>query len=194
MGRPILLAIVAVLLALPAVAESQEPDRGTYAVRVRDLEERVNRLKADYNRARYRLNLLAEKILDRTVGGASAQLSFRSEMGPLLDLERVVFTLDGELIYLKVDRDDELDEMGEISLYDGPLPPGDHVLGVTLEYRGQGLPYVDGYFFRVRSSHVFTVDPGQSLELDIVGYEKGKLDPITERPSIRFIERISDDE
>jgi len=192
MGRTILLTIVAALLAVPVVAESDETDRGAYSVRVRDLEQRVNRLKADYNRARYRLNLLAEKYLDRKIAGAGAEIGFRSEMGPVFELVRAVFVLDGEPIYMKVGEDGELDELEQIRLFDGPLAPGDHVLGLTLEYRGQGLPYVDGYFFKVRSSHTFTVDAGQAIEIDVVGYEHSKLAPITERPTVRYIERVSD--
>jgi hypothetical protein len=109
----------------------------------------------------------------------------------LFRLERVVFTLDGELIYLRADRDGDLGETAEIPLFEGPLPPGDHVLGVVLEYRGQGLPYMDGYLFEVRSSHAFTVDPGQSLDLDVVGYEQSPIRQVSERPTIRFVERVS---
>jgi len=209
MGREIMAAVALTLLVAPlsargggneggdqtASADSgDDAGQGAQALRIRDLEDRVNRLKADYNLARYRLALLAEKYLNRKLGGARAELTFRNETGPLLDLERVVITMDGEVIYLRVDEDGVLDEDEQIPLFLGPVAPGDHVLGVALEYRGQGLPYVDGYLVKVRSSHAFTVEPGQALELDVIGYEKGKLEPLVERPAIRYVERISDDD
>ena len=190
-GRYVPETLMPALEALAAEYASARDDAGTHAVRLRDLEDRVNRLKAEYNRARYRLALLAEKTLDRRFGGARAELAFHSEVRGALALERVVFTLDGELVYARVDRDGDLAELGEISLFDGELSAGDHVLSVRLEYRGQGLPYMDGYHVAVRSSHAFTVGAGQALDLRIVGVERGVLQPLTERLAIRFVERIS---
>jgi len=59
----------------------QKMKKGTYAVRLRDLEDRINRLKEQIFRSKARLSLLAETVLDRKIAGAKASIVFRNEMG-----------------------------------------------------------------------------------------------------------------
>src|SRR3546814_9061043 len=56
---------------------SQPMDGSTYAVRLRDLEARVDELKEQIRRSHTRLSLLSDTILSGGVGGARAEIVFK---------------------------------------------------------------------------------------------------------------------
>ena len=60
--------------------ESPELDAGTYAVRLRDLEQRINELKEQIFRSKARLSLLAETVLQGVVAGAQAIVVHENRM------------------------------------------------------------------------------------------------------------------
>lgn len=171
-------------------------DKGTYTVRLRDLEDRINRLKEQIFRSRARLSLLAETVLDRRIAGSKATISFRNEMGNSFKLKRATFMLDGAPIFNKSDEGGDLSDRESVDLFDGPVMPGDHTLSVVLLYQGHGygiFSYLKGYSFRVRSSRTFTVGEGKELRMQVVGYEKGGVTTaLEERPAVRYIENIAD--
>jgi hypothetical protein len=170
--------------------------KGTYTVRLRDLEDRINRLKEQIFRSKARLSLLAETVLDRKIAGAKATILFRNEMGNSYRLSKATVLLDGGPIFNKTDEGGSLSEREVIDLFDGPVMPGDHTVSVVLQYKGHGygiFSYLKGYSFNTRSSRTFTVSEGKAIKLEIVGYEKGGVTtPLEERPQIRFIENFSD--
>ena len=53
-------------------------DAGTYGVRLRDLEQRINELKEQIFRSKARLSLLAETVLQGVVAGAKRASSTRT--------------------------------------------------------------------------------------------------------------------
>jgi hypothetical protein len=167
---------------------------GTYTVRLRDLEDRINRLKEQIFRSKARLSLLAETVLDRKIAGSKAQIVFRNEMGGSFKLVKATFLLDGGPIFNKSDEGGSLADRDLINLFDGPVMPGDHTLSVVLHYKGHGygiFSYLKGYSFKTRSSRTFTVNEGKALKLEIVGYEKGGVTtPLEERPDIRYIMNV----
>lgn len=179
-----------------AAPKSTTMDKGTYTVRLRDLEDRVNRLKEQIFRSKARLSLLAETVLDRKIAGAKAVIVFRNEMGGSYRLNKAVFLLDGGPIFSKSDQGGSLAEREVIDLFDGPVMPGDHTLSVVLHFRGHGygiFSYLKGYSFKVRSSRTFTVGEGKAVKLEIVGFEKGGVTtPLEDRPAVRYIEGLSD--
>lgn len=170
--------------------------RGTYTVRLRDLEDRINRLKEQIFRSKARLSLLAETVLDRKIAGAKATITFRNEMGGSFRLVKATFLLDGGPIFNKTDEGGSLAEREIINLYDGPVMPGDHTLSVVLHYRGHGygiFSYLKGYSFKTRSSRSFTVNEGKVMKLDVVGYESGGVTtPLEERPDVRYVMGVDD--
>jgi len=174
--------------AAPAAAE----DKGSYSVRLKDLEDRVNRLKEQIFRSKARLSLLAETVLDRKIAGAKAIISFRNEMGGSFWLTKATILLDGGPIFNKTDEGGNLAERDVIELFDGPVMPGDHTLSVVLQYRGHGygiFSYLKGYSFKVRSSRTFTVGEGKAIKIEVVGYEKGGVTTaLEERPAVRYAE------
>jgi hypothetical protein len=182
-----------------ATAAASAPEtmrKGTYTVRLRDLEDRVNRLKEQIFRSKARLSLLAETVLDRKIAGSKASIVFRNEMGGSFRLIKAIFLLDGAPIFNKSDESDDLAERKEISLFDGPVMPGDHTLSAVLHYQGHGFgifSYLKGYSFKTRSSRTFTVAEGKAMQLEVVGYEKGGVTtPLQERPDVRYVMNLGD--
>ncbi|MFZ1864607.1 MAG: hypothetical protein WAU39_10325 [Polyangiales bacterium] len=169
-------------------------DAGTYAVRLRDLEQRINELKEQIFRSKARLSLLAETVLEGVVGGGQAVIVHENRMTESYKLVRIVYALDGAPIFTKADEEGSLDEQKEFEVYNGSIVPGEHTLTVNLEYRGHGygvFAYLKGYRFKVRSMYTFTVPEGRITTLHVVGYEKGgPTTPLEERPAVRYIERV----
>jgi hypothetical protein len=170
-------------------------DAGTYGVRLRDLEQRINELKEQIFRSKARLSLLAETVLQGVVAGSQARLVHENKMGNSYRLVSIVYALDGAPIFNKADEEGSLGEQDEFDVYNGSIVPGEHTLTVKLEYRGHGygiFSYLKGYRFKVSSSHTFTAPEGKALTLNVVGYEKGgPTAPLEERPAVRFVERVS---
>ncbi len=184
--------------AAPVVAAPAAPDRtidaGTYAVRLRDLEQRINELKEQIFRSKARLSLLAETVLEGVVGGGQAVIIHENRMSQSYRLVRVVYALDGAPIFTKADEEGSLGEQQEFEVYNGSIVPGEHTLTVNLEYRGHGygvFAYLKGYRFKVRSTYTFAVPEGRVATVHVVGYEKGgPTTPLEERPAVRYIERV----
>lgn len=182
--------------AAPTVADSKSMEKGTYTVRLRDLEERVNRLKEQIFRSKARLSLLAETVLEKKIAGAQADISFRNEMGGSFRLYKATLLLDGGPIYTQTDDAGSLSKRQKIDLFEGPVSPGDHTLEVVLQYKGHGygiFSYLKGYTFKIKSSYTFTVNEGKAIHLEVIGFEKGgATTPLEERPAVRYIEEFAD--
>lgn len=180
--------------ATPAATSDEGMDAGTYAVRLRDLEQRINELKEQIFRSKARLSLLAETVLQGVVAGAQAVIVHENRMSSSYRLVKAVYALDGARIFSKADEEGSLGERRELDIYDGSIVPGEHTLTVNLEYRGHGygiFSYLKGYRFRVRSNYSFTAPEGKAITIRVVGYEKGgPTAPLEERPAIRYMERI----
>lgn len=184
-----------------AAAGSASPsmDASTYAVRLRDLEERINDLKEQVFRSKGRLALLAETVLEGTVGGAQLLVRHENRMSPTFRLERIVYLLDGAQIFPTGDSPtgDSLSDQEAFDIYRGGIVPGEHTLSVTIEYRGNGFgvfSYLQGYHFTVRSSHSFTAPEGRALTLRVVGLENGgQTTALEDRPAVRYVESVTDE-
>lgn len=177
-----------------AAAESMPIDGSTYAVRLRDLEARVDELKEQIRRSHTRLSLLSDTILSGGVGGARAEITFKNEMSSAFQLTRALFVLDGAVQYNKQDDTGTLAAQTEIPIFSGSIPPGDHTLQVLVQLRGHGygvFSYLRGYKFEVKSSHSFTITEGKTIELEAVAWEKGGVTtPLEQRPAVRYTEKI----
>jgi hypothetical protein len=171
-------------------------DQGTYTVRLRDLEDRVNRLKEQIFRSKARLSLLAETVLEKKIAGAQAILSFRNEMGGSFRLHKASILLDGGPIFQETDESGNLSRKQHIDLFEGPVSPGDHTVEVVLQYKGHGygiFSYLKGYTFKIKSNYTFTVDEGKAIKLQVIGFEKGgPTAPLEERPAVRYVEELSE--
>lgn len=170
-------------------------DGATYAVRLRDLEQRINELKEQIRKSHTRLALLSESVLGGVTAAARAEITFVNEMSGAYRLKRIVALYDGSPLATKTDEKDGIAEQKEIQLYAELVQPGDHTLQILLEYQGSGygvFSYLKGYKFEVRSSRSFTALEGKTISLKIVGYEQGgPTTPFEERPAVKFTEKIT---
>jgi hypothetical protein len=185
----------------PAVSvdmTSRTPDQpmtgGTYAVRLRDLEQRVDELKDQIRRSHTRLALLSDTILGGGVAGSRAEINFENEMSSAFLLARALFVVDGQIQYNRQDDSGALADQKNIPIYSGSVPPGDHTIQVALTYQGNGFgvfSYLRGYKFEVKSSHAFTALEGKTLQVTATAFEKGgATTPLEQRPSIEWHEKI----
>jgi len=175
-------------------AEKVEVDAATYAVRLRDLEQRINELKEQIFRSKARLSLLAETVLQGVVAGSQTAIVHENKMSASYKLVKAVYALDGAPIFNRSDEEGGLGDRPEFDIYNGSIVPGEHTLTVNLEYRGHGygiFSYLKGYRFKVRSSHSFSAPEGKAVNLRVVAYEKGgPTAPLEERPAVRYQERV----
>lgn len=180
--------------ATGAAAGAAPMDGSTYAVRLRDLESRVDELKEQIRRSHTRLSLLSDTILSAGVGGARAEIRFQNDMSSAFRLTRALFVLDGAVQYNKADDTGALASQTEIPIFSGSIAPGDHTLQVLIQLRGHGygvFSYLRGYKFEVKSSHAFTVTEGKAIDLQAVAWEKGGVTtPLEQRPAVRYVEKV----
>jgi len=170
-------------------------DGPTYAVRLRDLEQRIDELKEQIRRSHTRLSLLSDTILSGGGAGSRASIKFNNELSSAFRVTRVLVVLDGAVQYNKTDQSGTLAEQSEIPIFNGSVPPGDHTLQVLVNLQGNGygvFSYLRGYRFEVRSSHSFTAVEGKTINLQTIAYEKGGVTtPLEERPAIRYVEKVA---
>jgi hypothetical protein len=169
-------------------------DGSTYAVRLRDLESRVDELKEQIRRSHTRLSLLSDTILSGGIGGARAEIHFKNDMSSAFRLTRALFVLDGAVQYNKADDTGALASQPQIPIFSGSIPPGDHTLQVLVQLRGHGygvFSYLRGYKFEVKSSHAFTITEGKTIDLEAISWEKGGVTtPLEQRPAVRYVEKV----
>lgn len=176
-----------------ATGSAGSVDGATYAVRLRDLEQRINELKEQIRRSHTRLALLSESILSGITAAARAELVFQNEMSTTYRLKRIVALYDGAPLATKTDEKDGIGEMKEIPLYAELVQPGDHTIQILIEYQGSGygiFSYLKGYKFEVKSSRSFTAVEGRTVRMTVIGYEQGgPTTPLEERPALRYVEK-----
>lgn len=180
----------------PAVPIPEKPamDGATYAVRLRDLEARVDELKDQIRRSHTRLALLSDTILSGGAAGSRAEVLFRNEMSSAFRLNRALFVVDGAVQYNRQDDSGALADQKEIPIFSGPIPPGDHTVQVVLNFQGNGygvFTYLRGYKFEVKSAHSFTAVEGKTIQLLATALEKGGVTtPLEQRPTIEWGEKV----
>lgn len=169
-------------------------DGQTYAVRLRDLEQRVDELKDQIRRSHTRLALLSDTIVGGGAAGSRAEIQYHNEMSSAFALRRALFVLDGQIQYNRSDETGALADQKEIPIFSGSVPPGDHTISVLLNFQGNGygvFTYLRGYKFEVKSSHAFTAVEGKTLQITATSLEKGGVTtPLEQRPAIEWHEKV----
>jgi len=180
----------------PAVPIPEKPamDGATYAVRLRDLEARVDELKDQIRRSHTRLALLSDTILSGGAAGSRAEVLFRNEMSTAFRLTRAIVIIDGAVQYNRQDDTGALADQKEIPIFNGSIPPGDHTVQIKINLRGNGygvFTYLRGYNFEVTSAHSFTAVEGKQLQVIATALEKGGVTtPLEQRPQVQWEEKI----
>lgn len=180
--------------AAPATSSSSGMDGATYAVRLRDLDARVDELKDQIRRSHTRLALLSDTILSGGAAGSRSEISYHNEMSSAFRLTKALFVLDGAVQYNRADDTGALAEQKEIPVFTGSVPPGDHTVSVMLTFQGNGygiFTYLKGYKFEVKSNHSFTSVEGKTLSITATSFESGGVTtPLNERPKIEWREKV----
>src|SRR3984957_11631859 len=176
-------------------ADTQGVTGATYAVRLRDLEQRVDELKDQIRRSHTRLALLSDTIIGGGAAGSRSEVEFKNEMPSAFQLTRALFVMDGQVQYNRADEGGALADQKDIPIYSGSVPPGDHTIQVALTFQGNGygvFSYLRGYKFEIKSSHAFTAVEGKTLSVIATSFEKGGVTtPLEQRPTIDWRERIA---
>jgi hypothetical protein len=175
-------------------AETQGVSGATYAVRLRDLEQRVDELKDQIRRSHTRLALLSDTIIGGSAAGSRSEVEFKNEMSSAFQLTKALFVIDGQVQYNRADDGGALADQKEIPIYSGSVPPGDHTIQVALTFQGNGygvFSYLRGYKFEVKSSHAFTAVEGKTITITATSFEKGGVTtPLEQRPTIEWQEKL----
>lgn len=182
-----------------SVDMTTKPEQGamsgaTYAVRLRDLEQRVDELKDQIRRSHTRLALLSDTIIGGGAAGSRSEVEFKNEMSSAFLLTRALFVIDNQVQYNRSDDSGALADQKDIPIYSGSVPPGDHTIQVALTFQGNGygvFSYLRGYKFEVKSSHSFTAVEGKTITIRATAFEKGGVTtPLEQRPTIEWQEKL----
>ena len=181
-------------VATAAPVASGQMDGATYAVRLRDLEGRVDELKDQIRRSHTRLALLSDTIMGGGAAGSRSEITFDNEMSSAFKLTKAVIVLDGAVQYNRQDDSGALADQKEIPVFNGSVPPGDHTVSILLNFQVNGygvFTYLKGYKFEVKSSHSFTATEGKTIQVVATALEKGGVTtPLEQRPSIQWNEKV----
>jgi hypothetical protein len=169
-------------------------DGATYAVRLRDLEGRVDELKDQIRRSHTRLALLSDTIMGGGAAGSRSEITFENQMSSAFKLVKCVIILDGTVQYTREDETGALADQKEIPVFNGSVPPGDHTVTVALDFQGNGygvFTYLRGYKFHTKFSHSFTASEGKTITVTATALEKGGVTTALEnRPSMQFNDKV----
>lgn len=162
-----------------------------YELKIKTLEERVNELKEKIFRSKQRLAQLQEAVVGGVSSGAKARIVHKNQMGNTFKLKEMHYFLDGAPLRQEVDgTGNGLQLQEEFDLFDGAILPGNHQITVNLVYQGAGFgvfSYMEGYNFKIRSSHTFTAEEGKEVNLKVVAYEQGNATTeLKDRPTVRY--------
>jgi hypothetical protein len=198
-----LVALCGSLVGVSAVASADEVDApkpaapaasgSAHAVSLRDLEARVDGLKAQIRQTQAGLHLIGDALM-QTTAAARSEIALHDEMSGAFRLTRAVVVFDGSPLYNREDDTGALADQKEIPLFSGPISPGDHTVSVLLNFQGNGsgvFTYLRGFKFEVKSSHSFTAAYGKTLVVTGTALERGTVTtPLEQRPGIEWLEKV----
>jgi len=171
-----------------SIQDGQRPDE-IYDLRVKELETKIDDLKERVFRSKSRIVLLKETVLSGNLAGSRVIITHESKLGSIYKIRRGLFSIDGNRVFNKIDRDGDLASLRTWDIYNGTTTPGTHTVSIVLGLQGSGFgmfSYAKGYEFNVRSSCQFTAEEGKTTLLSIVTYEKGNaFTAHEERPDVQ---------
>jgi hypothetical protein len=175
-----------------APVSSEEAARARLATdqRLREIGNQVDSLKEETFATKSRLLLLRESVLRRSVAGSKLVVVHKNEMGSEYELVQVLYALDREPKYSKLDYTGSLDSSERVVVVDESVVPGSHILLSHMVFKGRPwgiFRYMDGYTFTIESSFAFTAEEGKAHLVLVRAYEGGGFfTPIEERPTVRY--------
>jgi hypothetical protein len=169
----------------------------SYDLQLHGLEDRLNELREDVLGSKARLRMLWHQLMQERIGGSRLILNHVNEMGSLLELVQVTYTVDGRQVFARsISEDPELDRHNEFEISADPILAGPHTIVVQVELRGNDrgmFSYMNGYRFQLTSSQSFTIEDGKTAEVDVILFDQGGASaPIEERPDIEYRMEFTD--
>jgi hypothetical protein len=180
--------------ATPGAATAPKTQQ-SYAVKLRQMAERVSTLKELVSQTKIRLNLLKESVLGQTTAASELVIIQDNRMGSSFRLVAYRYLLDGKQLEAKADLTGKASKKGTKSIYAGPAVDGVHILTVEYVYRGHGFgvfSYLRGYRYRIRSSFRFKVTVGSGTTVRVIPFERGSaFTPLKQRLSVKYEKKVS---
>jgi hypothetical protein len=157
---------------------------------LRTVEEDVHSLKEQVFRSKATLQLLQEIVVQGSASGARSTIWHENKLGKGYTVESIRYFLDGQPKFAKVDTAAGLDDLQEVKVFEGAVPPGSHQLVVNMRLRGSGygiFSYVKEVQLTVQATTTFTAEEGKSCAVRaILDERKGMGRSFTERPAVQF--------
>lgn len=171
---------------------SRDADAIEHDLHMDEIQSGMDELREDVFRSRSRLFLLREQVLNDSLGGAQAVITHVNDLMRSFNVVSVVYSLDGTQIFSAHRDGSNIQKQERVELLRRSVLPGAHNLSVQIVVEGRGramFAYPRDYTYTITTSHAFTVDTGQTIELDVIGFLKKGAKAYAERPQIRFVER-----
>lgn len=114
-----------------------------------------------------------------------------NEMSSRYKIYSLTYSIDNERVYTYyMEEPGSSKALGrETSVFKGPLVPGSHEITVDVVYRGNDtgvFSYINDYKIPSQIKSAFKVDKGQTMTVQVVGYEKGwALTDFKDRPDLK---------
>ncbi len=175
--------------ASAAAAATKPAGDAGYTPRLRELQDRVGRLKDDISRTRTRLTLIKERLLNNVIAESKLVLQHSNDLSGSYVIEEIIYYLDDNKVFYGDQQTLSSDDVALRTVYDGNLVPGHHVLAVEYVLKGKSglFSYVDDFRFRVRSTYTFFAPRGRISVLKAEVYERGgMLSDFRDRPAVKF--------
>ncbi len=181
--------------AAPTGAATAPKVQQNYAVKLRQMAERVSTLKELVSQTKIRLNLLKESVLGQTTAASELVIIQDNRMGSSFRLLAYRYLLDGKQLEAKSDLTGKDSEKGTRSIYAGPALDGVHIITVEYVFRGHGFgvfSYLRGYRYRIRSSYRFKISVGTGTTIRVIPFERGSgITPLKQRLSVKYEKKVS---
>lgn len=181
--------------ATPSGESGADKEQKSYAVRLRQLAEKISSLKELVSQTKKRLALLKESVLGQSTAGSELVIVQDNRMGKSFRLLSYRYLLDGKQLEARNDLTGKDSERGSRKIYAGPALEGVHILTVEFVFRGHGFGvfrYLRKYRYRIRSSHRFKITNGTATQIRVVAKEKGTaFTPLKQRLSVTYEKKLS---
>lgn len=161
-----------------------------YKLRITELETKIDDLKEKVFQSKTRIVLLRENLLSGTLTGARLKIIHKTELGSAWKLDQAIYSLDGERLYSKIDKDGDLSDKRTFEIIDRDVSPGTHRITNLLRYKGTSVgglfPYFKGYDGDVKGACDVSVVQGKITQVTVSIYPKGGIgESIEQRPDFK---------
>lgn len=153
----------------------------------------VDRMKQDVVNKKTQMMLFRELLRNEGIESnfPIVSITHSNQMGSRYKINSMSYTIDKDRVYT-FHADDNLthQDLGrDTKIFKGPLVPGLHELQIEVIYQGNDsgvFSYINDYKIPSLLKKTFKVDKGQSMEVRVIGYEKGwALTDFKDRPDLK---------